>query len=182
VSAPLPANADLIDDRPSSRGALGRAIVRALQVFTEQMDNPDRTVAMRAATEVSRLSMACLRHGEGLALDWADDPPAAELPRPEPARLAPQPEPPPLDLPPDTPTDLTVEEWTEFTQFARTMGFDEGALDLARRSLNIPDAPAKTPPANIPPARDRLTRGETPRPVTRRRESEVARLPAGVIR
>ncbi len=173
MSSSPPDLLDCLANQPGGRAALGRAMLRALQVFTEQMDSPDKKVAMQAAAEVARLTHACLRHGQGFALDWADDD-TAEAHRPEPARPEPQPQPePPLDVPPAAAGDLTVEEWAEFTQFARSMGFDEGAIDLARRSLDIPDAPAKTRPAAH--ARDR------PRPSTRR-ESEVARLPAGELR
>lgn len=62
-------------DAPTSakagRVALGRAAVAALRVLSERMDDPDPNVSMQAATFVLQLTTACLRHGQGLALDWA---------------------------------------------------------------------------------------------------------------
>ncbi len=131
------------DDRTAEpslgRRVLGRAMVRAVQVLAELMDHPDKLVAYRAAVEVMRLSTACMRHGAGLPLDWADDSPEGE-----PVPVAPEPEP-VLDLPAGVEADATPDEWAEFSRFAREMGFDEGAIDLARRSIGVPDPPAADP-------------------------------------
>ncbi len=166
---------------PTGRRVLGQALVRAVRLLADRMNDPDKVVATQAATEIMRLSLACLRHGYGFPLDWADgsldddprpcprgaepveeraagraDPeatPSAKPREPVPCRRHPaEATPPPSRTRPDHAPALTADDWAEFSEFAHSMGFDPGAIDLVRRTLHRSDR-ATGPPARAAPAR-----------------------------
>lgn len=140
-------------------------MVRAVRLLAEQMDDPDKLVARQAALEIIRLSTTCLRHGEGFPLDWADDSLDDELVR-QPVRHTQEPEP-VRDLPDEVEPDPIADENAEFTAFARSMGYDEATIALARRKLGLVDEP-KTHPTPLDRLRlNRMPSGQ-PRPVLSR--------------